>query len=137
MRALPQQPAAVLIGPNSKLFGSKLHATEWIQRLRPILRNWPFSLGYDKFEFSRSRKSCSHSDSLISTTCIFHGSTFFRLSNAPIALTSEALLSFPDLLSIADAPSAALPSGKSPRFRNRYILLFHTGSPSIHVGNHC
>ena len=27
MSTLPQKPSAVLIGPNSKLFGSKLHAT--------------------------------------------------------------------------------------------------------------
>ena len=27
MSTLPQQPAPVLIGPNSELFGSKLHAT--------------------------------------------------------------------------------------------------------------
>ena len=32
----PQQPAPVLIGPNSKLFGSKLHATKKIKDLAPV-----------------------------------------------------------------------------------------------------
>ena len=33
---LPQQPAPVLIGPNSKLFGSKLHATNQFKHLASV-----------------------------------------------------------------------------------------------------
>ncbi len=153
---------------------ARLHKS--IQRLRPILQNWPFSWGHDSVKVSypviqlhrasrsatlfctdlcapglsadqylacepssRLPKSCSHSDSLIltSTTSIFRGSTFFRRSNAPIVLTSVALLSFPDLLSTGGAPSAALPLGKSSRFTNRHILLFQSGGPNVHVCGDC
>ena len=37
---LPQQPALMLIGPNSELFGSNLHTTK-IQR--PTVLSWAFS----------------------------------------------------------------------------------------------
>jgi hypothetical protein len=35
VKKIPQQPAPVLIGPNSELFGSKLHATK--RKTAPVI----------------------------------------------------------------------------------------------------